>query len=459
MLSAVKKEKIIETDISHFSKKGNGLGEIEVPFTIPGDRVIAAKNGKKGRLKEILRPSSDRITARCEHFGSCGGCRWQQMPYEKQLFYKEEMVKNWFKDLIEPSTGFSPIIPCDPPWNYRNKMEFSFSSSRSKEKHLGLIMEGSRGKVFTLNECHLCPEWFVQVKKSVQTWWEQSRLEGYHPYSDEGTLRTLTLREGVRSKEKMVMLTVSGNPKFSMKEEEIKEFVNCVRETVDVTSIFLQIHQIKKGTPTQFFEMHLYGKETITETLFVQENRLDFVISPTAFFQPNTRQAEKLYTKAIELADISKDSIVYDLYCGTGTLGISSSKFAGQVIGIELSPESTLDAKENVKNNGCLNVRIETGAVEKKLAELRNHHEIPDPDIVFIDPPRVGLDPLALRCLIELKPKKIVSISCNPVTQAENIKELVSKGWQMDSIQPVDQFPHTAHIENIVILSERNERP
>ncbi|MEX1012623.1 MAG: 23S rRNA (uracil(1939)-C(5))-methyltransferase RlmD [Waddliaceae bacterium] len=455
MLSAVKKEKIIETEITHFSKKGNGVGDLEVPFTIPGDRVLAAKNRKKGNLKELLHPSKDRIAARCVHFGSCGGCRWQQMPYEKQLVYKEQMVKDYFKDLIDPTTQFSPIIACDPPWNYRNKMEFSFSSSRSKEKHLGLIMEGSRGKVFTLEECHLCPPWFVQVKKSVQSWWEQSRLDGYHPYTDQGTFRTLTLREGLRTQEKMVMLTVSGNPEFSMREDEIKEFIECVKEAVDATSIFLRIHQIKKGSPTQFFEMHLYGKETITETLYIKENALDFVISPTAFFQPNTKQAEKLYTKAIELADISKESIVYDLYCGTGTLGISSSKFAKQVIGIELAPESTLDAKENVKNNGCLNVRIETGAVETKLSELRNQNEIPDADIVFIDPPRVGLDPMAIRSLIDLNPKKIVSISCNPVTQAENIRELLSKGWKIDSIQPVDQFPHTAHIENIAILSRK----
>ncbi len=202
--------------------------------------------------------------------------------------------------------------------------------------------------------------------------------------------------------------------------------------------------------------MLLYGPDHIRETLHIktqgkEDYSLQFRISPTAFFQPNTRQAELLYSKAIELTQAHEDSIAYDLYCGTGTLGICLAKQVKEVIGIELSPESSLDARENVKVNDLSNVTIRTGDVGQILPVLLEESRR-RPDVIVVDPPRVGLEPKALQHILEVKAPKLTYISCNPATQAANLEVLIKGGYQLKAVQPVDQFPQTVHVENILIL-------
>lgn len=477
-MSIRNKERQVEVDIVNFSKKGNGIGyferqdqetwPVEVSFAIPGDRVkttlLRKRSGTyQSRLDEIVAPSPSRIEPKCGHFGVCGGCRWQQMPYDKQLKEKELFVRHKFGDLIHENVDFYKIVPADEPWKYRNKMEFSFSSDLEGNRYLGLMMDQGRGKVMDLTECHLTNPWFVDAVSAVRDWWKESKLEAYHSYKDQGSLRTLTLREGIRTGDRMVNLTVSGNPDFALKKHDLEGFVAFVRDAVEPVdpkqqlSIFLTIQQIQKGNPTQFYEMHLYGSDTIREELRIRGasgeiEHLTFHISPAAFFQPNSLQAEKLYSLGLELAQISKDQVVYDLYCGTGTLGICAAKRAKQVVGVELSPESAHDARHNAKENGIQNITILTGAVRRMLGEIREKDLFPEPDVVMVDPPRAGLDPHAIRHLIELAPPKILYISCNPSTQVENIREFIANGYALKAIQPVDQFPHTVHIENITLL-------
>lgn len=465
--------KSAEVTITGFSKKGNGTGQpdsltnqAEVPFTIPGDKVRAQINRKRAgiahaRLEEILEPSSLRIQPRCIHFGTCGGCRWQQMSYEDQLKIKQEKIEKLFSSLKDDRTITHPIVACDPPWHYRNKMEFSFSSDAAGQRYLGLIMDSSRGKVLNLTECHLVSPWFIETLKSVKGWWNESGLLAYHPHSNTGTLRTLTVREGVRSGDRMVILTVSGNPEYAIGRQQLESFTAYVRDAVEPInpacelSIFLRIQQAIKGSETTFFEMLLYGPGRIREVLYVPPDStpLNFDISPSAFFQPNTRQAEKLYGRALQLLEIPPESVVYDLYCGTGTLGICAAKRAKQVVGIEISPESSLDARTNAAKNHLDNVTIVTGAVREAILSIRQEKTFPMPDVIMVDPPRVGLDQDTLRHLGELLPNKILYISCNPDTQAENIKTLQQSGYKLLALQPVDQFPHTVHIENIAVLT------
>ena len=455
------KGKIISVEIEGFSKKGNGLGHcdlwtVEVPFTMKGDCVQASllqkRRGRfKAKLEEVESPASNRIGSKCEHFGLCGGCRWQHVPYEAQLEEKRDRVKHHYGDLWDSIQTF-PIIPCDPPWNYRNKMEFSFSSDAAGTRYLGLMMEGGKGRVFHLTECHLCSPWFVETLKAVREWWNQSTLDAYHPYRNTGALRTLTLREGIRTGDKMVILTVSGNPDYALIKEQVQSFVQAVDFGNHSTSIFLRIHQIMKGQPTQFYEMLLKGPEHIEEQLTVFGKTMRFKVSPSAFFQPNTRQAEKLYQRALEMADIQKEDVVYDLYCGTGTLGLCAAQKAARVVGVELVPEAILDARENAKLNDCENIEFFKGSVSDILAQLALDDEIPRPDIVLVDPPRAGLDQKSLDHLCRLNPRTIVYVSCNPATQAENVQELLKAGYRLELCQPVDQFPHTVHIENIVVL-------
>lgn len=474
------KKKTLEIQIEGFSKKGNGVGfytnpqgarlEIEVPFAIPGDFVrttlFRKRYGKyQGKLDEVIKPSPDRITPMCSHFGVCGGCRWQQLSYERQVEKKEAFVKTAFGDLLTSDVEFIPILKCTPPWHYRNKMEFSFSSDSAGQKFLGLVMDSSKGKVVNINECHLANPWFMDAVKAVREWWSESGLKAYHPNHDAGSLRTLILREGQRTGDRMVLLNVSGNPDYALQKQHLESFVASLRSVIEPAlpssnlSIFLRIQQIAKGMATNFYEMKLYGSDQMREILQIQLDEEDkplsltFSVSPTAFFQPNTQQAEQLYSRALKMTKIPNEAVVYDLYCGTGTLGICIAKHAKQVIGVEISPESALDAQTNASRNGIDNLTIICGAVRHVLQQIREEKILPPPDIVMVDPPRPGLDPDALRHLVDLNAPKILYISCNPITQAANIAELKQYGYRIEAMQPIDQFPHTLHVENIAILS------
>lgn len=476
------KPRQIDLSIDSITKEGFGKGSVafpegkispvEVPFTAQGDRVSVLLLPKRSgvyqsRLLQIIAPAAERIEPRCLHFASCGGCRWQHIAYEEQLRMKETWVRKLLSPYLDGSESFYPILGCTPPWHYRNKMEFSFSTDKAQNRYLGLILQGSGGKVFNISECHLVHPWFMDGVKAVRDWWELSGLEAYRTGKDSGSLRSVTMREGLRSGDRMVMLTVSGNPAFALHKKQIDEFVIALRRSIEPTdqqqhlSIFIRIQQILKGSPTNFYEMHLYGPDHIREQLKVASgdnsiSELSFRISPTAFFQPNTAGAEQLYSKALQLVQIEPTDLVYDLYCGTGTLGICAAKRAERVVGIEIVPESVLDARENIKINGLSNIEILKGDVGKVLAELALEPNRKKPNLVMVDPPRAGLDNRALQHLINLNAKKILYISCNPTTQAANLKELVERGYRVKAVQPVDQFPHTIHIENIVVLELSN---
>lgn len=476
--------RVVELEIVERSKKGNGIGffslgddklyRAEVPFTIPGDVVRAALVNKRfgsyrGRLEEIIKPSPQRIEPRCTHFGSCGGCRLQHISYAQQMQDKETLIRSTFQPLLSPSVLIHPITPCDPPWRYRNKMEFSFSQDISKKKYLGLVMDSSKGRVLNITECHLVNPWFMDGLKAVRAWWNESDLEAFHPYSNRGSLRTLIMREGRKFGDRLVMLTVSGNPDYALNNQQLQSFTAFLRDAIEPVnppgslSVFLRIQQTGKGMSTNFYEMLLHGPDHIREILTIQTDpntppsSIEFNLSPTAFFQPSTQQAEKLYSLALQRAQIPKDGVVYDLYCGTGVLGICAAKTAKQVIGIDISPEAALDARTNAARNGLNNVTIICGAVRYVLSQILNEKTYPMPDLIMVDPPRSGLDPKAMEYIFQLSPPKVLYISCNPETQANNIVEFIAAGYSIESIQPVDQFPQTPHIENIVVLSRNPE--
>lgn len=474
----IKKKRVVDLEIVSFSKKGNGIGtfvqqngasaQVEVPFMLPGDKVRANLFRKRGgtftgKLEELLTPSPQRIAPRCVHFGVCGGCRLQHISYENQLQYKENFVRQCFASILTEQMDFRPIVPCAESWHYRNKMEYSFSCDAAGKKYLGLVVDSSKGKVFNMSECHLTNTWFVDALKSVKHWWNESGLDAYYPYHDRGSLRTLMLREGQRTGDRMAVLTVSGNPEYALSKKHLESFVAFLRDAVEPVnpkhhfSIFLRIQQVGKGMTTNLYEMLLYGPDHIRETLQIKVNPdeapvpLTFHISPSAFFQTNTKQAEQLYSLALGMAKIPRDAVVYDLYCGTGVIGICVSKHVKEVIGIELSPESALDARTNASRNKCTNVKIISGAIRHVLTQIPEQN-IPRPDVVIVDPPRPGLDPDSIKHILEINPPKILYISCNPVTQATNVAEFLKHGYRISAIQPIDQFPQTYHVENIVVL-------
>lgn len=248
----------------------------------------------------------------------------------------------------------------------------------------------------------------------------------------------------------MVMLSVSGNPEFALQKEQIKDFVSSLKK--EHVSLFLQVHQIAKGRPTQFFEMHLSGPDHITERLTVeldgQVHHLKYKISPTSFFQPNTLQAEKLYGAALEMIPNLKEKRVLDLYCGCMAIGLIASKVAKEVVGIELNPYAVFDAEWNIEANQAKNVKIWKGDV----AQILQTKDYTAFDLVIVDPPRSGLGDKAISEILNISPKEILYISCNPKTQAENLSPFLGIGYELVKIQPLDPFPHTMHIENICYL-------
>jgi len=452
----MKKEELVT--ISKFNRDGEGVGQQadsekswNVRFTVPGDEVRIQPYGRReGRLLEVIQASPERVTPRCVHFAMCGGCQWQMLEARQQLQLKEAFIQQLFEGL---GGELRPIL-ASKPWQYRNKMEFSFSGDKAGLKYLGLMMAGGRGKVFNLQECWLVNPWFATCLQAVRMWWEQSSLLAFHPPQNSGSLRTLTMREGLRTGDRLVMLTVSGEPTYALKKNEIAHFVEAIQQSVNPEkgelSIYLRIHQQIKGKPTEFYEMHLAGPESYREELTVTGQTVTFSVSPSAFFQPNPIQAETLYSQALQLAELQPRALVYDLYCGTGTLGIIAALHGCRVLGIELSPESSLDARENAKANHLEGMEVITGSVGSVLASRRALGE--KPDLVMVDPPRVGLEPAAIEEILMLAPPKILYISCNPKTQALNAREFLQQGYQLQVLQPVDQFPQTTHVENIALF-------
>lgn len=386
------------------------------------------------------------LEPKCPHFGECGGCRFQNIPYEEQLKQKYLFLSQLYQREVEP------FIACADPWHYRNKMEFSFSQSKAKERFLGLMRKGARGKVVSLDVCFLANLWMSEVLRAVKMWWADSGLEAYHPFKNQGSLRTLILREGVYTNEKMAVLTISGNPADAIGEEQAKTFVEHLLSVSPFESIILRRQVIAKKQPTQMVEQVLHGKDHIHERLHDADGRgLLFKIRAASFFQPNTRQAEKLYRKVIEMADINQKETLFDLYCGTGSLGLFASSRAERVFGVEIVPEAIQDAQDNICLNQVGNMEVVKGDVQDILKTIAT-----SPDSIIIDPPRAGLSPQAIQHLKKLMASKILYVSCNPATQAANCKELMEAGYELTRIQPVDQFPHTPHIEVIAQLKRRD---
>lgn len=436
-----------------------------VPNSLPGETVrcelfhCKSKKvpGLLAKVTEVLKPSPLRIQPKCKHFAVCGGCTWQQMPYQEQLRVKEGKLKDLFADVVDSDCAFYPIIGCPEAWGYRNKMEFSFSQDLKGQKFLGLIMRCSKGRVFNLEECHLVNPWVSQTLQGVLKWWEESTLASYYPPKSSGQLKYLTMREAHTTGDRVVILTVSGNPEYPMKQADLDKFVKvCTPLASPATSgstlsCLVRIHQAHKGRETQIFEMLLSGPDSFRERITLGTKELEFVLSPNSFFQPNSWQASRIYEKALELANLQPHMVLYDLYAGIGIFGMSSCHLVKEVIAIELSADSAYDAKVNSDRLKLTNFRMIRSDVAKALQDK----SLPQADVAIVDPPRTGLGTQAIENIVALNAATIVYVSCNPKTQKIDVQELVKAGYKVRAIQPIDQFPQTIHVENIVVLHKQ----
>jgi 23S rRNA (uracil1939-C5)-methyltransferase len=382
------------------------------------------------------------------------------MDYEYQLCLKQAAVEELFSELSHTQEVLRPIIGSKEPWGYRNKMEFTFSQDKQGKRFLGLFGRRHKRDVIDISACSLAPEWMSIALSAIRNWWRETQLQAYRSHENSGTLLTVTFREGVFTDDRMVILTVSGVPEYAPQKEDLDSFVRTVKEATKgnrgEVSIILRVRQIAKKMPTQIFEMILLGPDHIREVLHVATSpprQLEFHVSPQAFFQPNTVQAEKIYTQALRAMNLSSQDVVWDLYCGIGIFGMFAAEDAREVMGVEISKDAAYDAKMNSRRLGMGNFTVHCGDVATVIATLRSEGKQVTPSVVIVDPPRSGLLPKAHEELALLNPQRIVYVSCNPRSQAVDAKRLQESGWRISGIQPVDQFPHTPHAENIVVFT------
>jgi len=446
--------------IEGYSKQGIAQGvtpalgkKVEVRGAYLGEQVVAEVMRKKqgvhqARLLEVLQAHPCRVEPRCLHAGVCGGCSWQTLDYKQQCLYKQEKIKTLFSPF---QAECFPLISMEDPWSFRNKMEFSFYEDQEGPA-LGLIMGGTKGKVVALQQCHLVRPWMVEVLQSTSLWWKSTGLKAYHRRKNTGTLQTLTLREGMNTGDKLVMLTVSGEPCAQLTKQVLEQYTQSLLQVLGgKVSIFLQIKLAKPGMVTQYNEMLLHGEDHIQEKMTIaypsgEQKTYTFKISPSSFFQPNTLQAEKLFSRALAMVSPGRKKLILDLYCGTGTLGMIFAPLAEQVIGVELNPYAVFDAEANLEANSISHMKV--------IQEDMNKVSLPQEtvDLVMIDPPRAGLGAKVVAKIAALQPQEILYVSCNPYTQWEDVKEFLEKGYELVAVQPVDQFPHGPHLENIAVL-------
>lgn len=374
----------------------------------------------------------------CPHRTLCGGCRLSGMSYEEELAEKQKSIEALFSHPV------SPIIPSPKTTAYRNKMEFSFGGNLT-EKKLGLIERSKRGWVENISACQAISPWFNAVLNEVRLFFEQQpSLTAYFARLNRGHLRSLIMREGIRTGQKMVCLLVSGHEAYPVSEDALKAFVEAVLRGSAVDSILLRKQILVPGEPTRYEERVLFGEDHIIEQLMGDGGRsYQFKIKASTFFQPNPLLAEKLFAKARE--ELEDEPLLLDLYCGVGTFALLSSHLAKRTIGVELSCEAISIARENVGLNQLSSLEFFALDVSKMGGEYR-------PSAIVVDPPRSGLGDKAIECVNHFSPKKILYISCNPSTQAEEVKKFLALGYEIRLVQPADQFPHTPHLENLVVL-------
>jgi 23S rRNA (uracil1939-C5)-methyltransferase len=454
--------------ITDIGAEGNALARVDnqvvfVPMLIPGD-VVDIKIRKKrkkyleGSVVRFHEYSADRIKPVCKHFGVCGGCRWQHLPYHLQLKYKEKQVKDNLARIgkidLPPVT---PIIGSEDQFLYRNKLEYTFSDRRwltreeinsdsdfEKEDALGFHIPGLFDKVLDIRECFLQPEPSNAIRDAVRRYAHKKALPFFNLRQLSGFLRNLVIRNTLDGKLLVVVV-------FFIDEKERREglldFLSS--EFPQISSLYYVINSKKNDSLTDQVPVLYKGEDHLIENL----DGLKFRIGPKSFFQTNTAQAINLYRIAGDFAGLTGKEVVYDLYTGTGTIANYIASQSSKVIGIEYVEDAVADARINSEINGIQNTVFFAGDI-KEILSMQFIESNGAPDVIITDPPRAGMHEEVVKAILSADPVKIVYISCNPSTQARDILQLSEK-YEVVKVQPVDMFPHTHHVENVALLNRK----
>lgn len=457
-----------EIQIVDVAAEGNSLAKVDdfvvfVPYGAPGDIVDVKidrkrRNYAEGHIERIVTPSPIRVTPKCEHFTVCGGCRWQHLPYEYQLKCKQRQVKDALERIAKIDIPeISPILASKNIWEYRNKMEYTFSNKawltfeqlRSgldfpDRDAAGFHIPGAFDKVLDIKKCHLQDDLSNKIRLFVKNFGKEHGYTFYDLKAQQGLLRTLMLR--IASTGHVMAVMVFGCDD----RERINELMGAMaNEFPEITSLQYVVNTKVNDTIADQNIVLYRGMPYIEEEM----EGLKFRVGPKSFYQTNSIQAYELYKVAREFADLTGNELVYDLYTGTGTIANFVARKAKHVIGIEYVADAIADAKINSAVNGITNTEFYAGDMKDILTdEFINEHG--RPDVMIIDPPRAGMHEDVVNVILNAQPRRIVYVSCNPATQARDLALLDTK-YVVDAIQPVDMFPHTQHVENVVKLTIR----
>lgn len=448
----VKKNEEYIVDIIDNGFEGEGIAKIDgytifIPKAIKGEKVkivivkILASHGY-GKILEIIDKSENRQEEDCIAYKRCGGCNLRHISYEETLNIKQKNIQNLLNKTFQNNNiKVNKVIGMGNPYNYRNKAQYPIGLNKQKEPVLGFFAERTH-EVVPIKNCQIHLEIAEQIAYSVYKFIKENNISVYDEETKEGLFRHIVIKAGIRTGEIMCVFVVNGTK--IPKEQELTEMLV---KRFNVKTIVKNINMKNTNVILGEENIVLHGDGYIYDIL----GDYTFKISTNSFYQVNPVQAEVLYNTAIEMAQLGKDDILFDLYCGIGTIGIFASSFVKKVYGIEIVEEAIKDAKENAKINNIENIEFFVGDVEKVFSNLMEKKQI-YPDVIVVDPPRKGLDNNTINNILAVEPKKVVYISCNPASLVRDLK-LMAEKYDFNEIQPVDMFPYTSHVECCSVLS------
>lgn len=467
-MARAKKPLLENVEITAIASEGKALGRVDdkvvfVPMLVPGDVVdiqvtIKRKSYMEGKVVKQHKYSELRQDARCSHFGTCGGCKWQHLPYEKQLEFKhQQVIDNLTRIGRFELPEINPILGSEDQFFYRNKLEFTFSNKRWLTKEeigsqldvkqrnaLGFHIPGLFDKILDIEECFLQSDISNKIRNSIKAYALENNISFHDIRDHKGLLRTLIIRNSTEG-ELMVILNL-----FQEDVDAREGLLNHIKDSFpEITSLMYVINH-KPHDSIGDLEVKLFsGRDHMIEKM----GELKFKVGPKSFYQTNSKQAYELYKIARDFADLKGDEVVYDLYTGTGTIANFLAGSAKKVVGLEYVPEAIEDAKLNSEINGITNTAFFSGDIKDLLNDdfiIKNS----TPDVIITDPPRPGMHESVVKTILKAAPEKIVYVSCNPATQARDIS-LMAEAYSVEKVQPVDMFPQTHHVENVALLRRK----
>ncbi len=447
----------LEVRIEKLIPGGQGLARQEgfvlfVDRALPGQRLLVEvvsvkkRHGQAAIIQE-LEPAPEQVSPACPDFGICGGCTWQHLEYERQLFWKEQFVRESLERIGQlqqaDSVEFRPIVPSPAPWFYRNKMEFAFAPCLPGEQRprLGLRMRASSALV-EVKQCRLQSPRAMEVLELVRSCPALSRAPAYEPRNGSGFWRYLVLRENEQAM--VAQLITSGDKKY---DPVVEELATLLLQRFPWLTGF--VHMLRDSTQQVALGermVRVFGSDQLEFSL----GKTNYLVTANGFFQPNTTAAHCIYDTVDQLADIKGGEVIWDLYCGAGGIGLHIARKAALLAGFDISREALASAAENAQRNNISKSRFHPGDMRRSMRREKSR-----PDILLTDPPRSGMAPEVLEQILELGPGRIISVACDPATQARDIGRLSQK-YELRVVQPVDMFPQTPHVENVALLTRRN---